>query len=59
MTTTEKLELLPEFLALADVVGDPLAENSSKSAEHREVKQKKRRILRHTAGEMCAPDACT
>jgi hypothetical protein len=34
MTTAEKLELLPEFLALADVIGDPPAENPSESAEH-------------------------
>jgi Zinc knuckle len=37
MTTAEKLELLPEFPALVDVVGDPLAENSSESAEHGEA----------------------
>jgi hypothetical protein len=34
MTTAEKLELLPEFLALVDVIGDSLAENPSESAEH-------------------------
>jgi hypothetical protein len=34
MTTAEKLELLPEFLALADVIGDPPAENPSESSEH-------------------------
>jgi hypothetical protein len=33
MTTAEKLELLPEFLALADVIGDSPAENPSESAE--------------------------
>jgi hypothetical protein len=34
MTTAEKLELLPEFLALADVIGDSPAENPSEDAEH-------------------------
>jgi hypothetical protein len=34
MTTAEKLELLPEFLTLVDVIGDSPAENPSKSAEH-------------------------
>jgi hypothetical protein len=34
MTTAEKLELLPEFLALADVTGDPPAENPSENVEH-------------------------
>jgi hypothetical protein len=34
MTTAEKLELLPEFLALVDVTGDPPVENPSKSAEY-------------------------
>jgi Zinc knuckle len=37
MTTAEKLELLPEFLALADVIRDSLAENPSESAEHGEA----------------------
>jgi Retrotransposon gag protein/Zinc knuckle len=35
MTTAEKLELLLEFLALADVIGDSLAESPSESSEHR------------------------
>jgi hypothetical protein len=34
MTTAEKLELLPEFLALADVIGDSPAENPSEGSEH-------------------------
>jgi hypothetical protein len=34
MTTVEKLELLPEFLALVDVTGDPPAENPSENVEH-------------------------
>ena len=33
MTMAETLELLPEFLALADVTGDPRAENPSENAE--------------------------
>jgi hypothetical protein len=34
MTTTEKLELLPEFLALVDVIGDSPAENPSERTEY-------------------------
>jgi hypothetical protein len=34
MTTAEKLELLPEFLTLADVNGDSPTENPSESAEY-------------------------
>jgi Zinc knuckle len=34
MTTAEKLELLLEFLVLADVIGDSPAENPSESSEH-------------------------
>jgi hypothetical protein len=37
MTMAKKLELLPEFLAIADVIGDSPAENPSESAEHREA----------------------
>jgi hypothetical protein len=37
MTTAEKLELLPEFLALADVIGDSPMENPSEGAEHGEA----------------------
>jgi Zinc knuckle len=35
MTMAEKLELLPEFLALADVIGDSPAENPPESVEHK------------------------
>jgi hypothetical protein len=31
LTTTEKLELLPEFLSLADDIGESPAENPSES----------------------------
>jgi hypothetical protein len=34
MTTDEKLELLPEFLALADINRVPTVEDSSENAEH-------------------------
>jgi hypothetical protein len=34
MTSAEKLEFLPEFLALADVIGDSPEENPSESVEY-------------------------
>jgi Zinc knuckle len=45
MTTAEKLELLPEFLAVVDVVGDPPRKIHPKVQNMEKRKQKKWRIL--------------
>ena len=56
MTMQKKLELIPELLALADVLGMPLPEDNSTLEADAICK---RRILGVAASELCAPAART
>ena len=58
MTVEEKLELLPELLALADSLDIQHMESEPKVKRGPEPKNKAREDFRRAVDETCSPTAC-